>query len=118
MEKVRSYFKGRIPELLPSDVLLEFVYTFPKYRGLNIMHYITAKLFEEAIASGAKRAIAYVHRCNEKSLKASAKIGWKPFIVKQFSWRFFYRSTVFYDAKRLNTDFYGDIPTFEHWGGD
>ena len=92
---LKSYFKGNIPLLKRDEVLLEFVYVHPQYRGKKLMEWISKKLFQRAKLEGANRAIAYVKGENRTSLKASGSIGWRPFVEKRVVWKFFKRQIAY-----------------------
>lgn len=92
---LRSFFHNRLPDLHPDEVMLEYIYVAPAHRGLNLMHSLTDKLFAIAAQAGARRAVAYVHGANKRSLEASKKIGWRPFLIKRVNWRLFCCKTLF-----------------------
>lgn len=94
-DKIQSYFSGNILNLQPNEVLLEEIYTHPAFRGLNLMQYITFKLFEKASENGAQRAIAFLKSDNSASLKGSKRIGWQPYMIKKVSWRVFKRQITY-----------------------
>ena len=96
---LKAFFRNRLPELQLDEVMLEYIYVAPAYRGLNLMHFLTCKLFAVAAEKGARRAIAYVHGANNRSLQASRKIGWRPFLVKRVNWRLFRCTTIFTDYR-------------------
>ncbi len=93
--EIQSYFRGGIPLLKNNEVLCEYIFTNPRYRGHRLMGWITSKLFEMASKRGFHRAVAFVHEKNAISLKASPKIGWKPFLIKKVSWRIYKRYITF-----------------------
>ena len=90
-DKIKKYFKGNILDLKSDEVLCEYIYIHHNYRSLDLMAYLTYKLFEIAAQNGAKRAIAYVKDSNKRSLKGCKRIGWKPFLIKEVKFRFFKR---------------------------
>ena len=92
MTKLQEYFKGAIPDLKPDEVLCENIFTHKDFRGMNLMYFLTMKLFEMAKQKGANKAIAYIRENNLSSLKGSTRIGWEPFIIKKVHWRFFKRT--------------------------
>jgi Acetyltransferase (GNAT) family len=97
-DKLRSFFKARLPDLKPGEMLCENIYTRPDYRGNSLMAHLTFALFEIASGRGARRALAYVSTENAPSLHGIKKIGRKPFMVKKVRWRFFRRSVSFNDC--------------------
>ncbi len=107
------YFKGNLPLLNPGEVLLEFVYVHPQYRGMKLMDWISKKLFSQAKLQGATRAIAYVRRGNRVSLAASDYIGWRPFLEKRVTWRFFRRHVTYNPVPGKDTVFETLLPAGE-----
>jgi GNAT superfamily N-acetyltransferase len=99
-EILHSYFNGGLPLLKPNDVLLEYVYTHPDYRGQRLMSWITKNLFKIAQQRGAERAIAFIEERNAVSIKAGKKIGWKPYIRKRVRWRLFRRRITYENLPR------------------
>jgi GNAT superfamily N-acetyltransferase len=86
--KLAPYFKGQLYELRPDEVLLEFAYTFEKFRGQGVMAAAMAAIAEQAIPLGARWAITYVKDDNVASLKGCAKAGFRPYMVREERWRF------------------------------
>jgi RimJ/RimL family protein N-acetyltransferase len=87
--KLAPYFKGQLYELRHDEVLLEFAYTFEKFRGQGVMAAAMAAIAEKGIALGARWAITYVKDDNVASLKGCAKAGFRPYMVREERWRFF-----------------------------
>jgi GNAT superfamily N-acetyltransferase len=83
------YFKGQLNELRDDEVLLEFAYTFEKFRGQGVMAAAMAAIAEQGISTGAQWAITYVKDDNVASLKGCAKAGFRPYMVREERWRFF-----------------------------
>ncbi len=94
-EDIQSFFQSGLPLLKTHEVFCEYVMTHPRFRGHQLMKWITEKLFEIAAEKGFHLAIAFVNKQNSLSLKASLKIGWQPFLVKKVRWRFFKRRITF-----------------------
>ncbi len=88
---IQSYFKGNVLDLKSSEVLCEFIYTHPDYRGSEIMSFLTLHLFSIAKEQGQKRAVAYVRSGNVGSLQGSKRIGWQSYGIKQVRFRLFKR---------------------------
>ena len=89
--RIEHYFSGGLPPLKPYEMLLEFVFVHPDYRGKGLMEWISKKLFVQARSKGARRAIAFVRGENKSSLATTRSIGWKPFLRKNVRWKFFKR---------------------------
>ena len=87
--RLKPYFKGELKELRADEVLLEFAYTFEKFRGQGVMAAAMAQIAEQGIPTGARWALTYVKDENVASLKGCAKAGFRPYIERQERWRFF-----------------------------
>lgn len=87
--RLRPYFKGELKELLADEVLLEFAYTFEKFRGQGVMAAAMATIAEQRIPAGARWALTYVKDDNVASLKGCAKAGFRPYMMREEQWRFF-----------------------------
>lgn len=96
---IGKYFKDGLPHLKPDEVLLEFIFVHPDYRRRKLMEWISKKLFVKAKSMGANCAIAYVRGDNTISLAGTRLIGWKPFLKKNITWKFFKRSTTYEPLK-------------------
>lgn len=108
---LEHYFKGNLPLLKPDEVLLEFVFVHPDYRGKRLMEWISKKLFVQARSKGARCAVAYVRGGNKVSLVTARLFGWKPFLKKNVTWKFFKRRITY---KPLT----GDYPKFSESSKD
>ena len=94
-EDIQSYFHSGIPILKTHEVLCEYVYSHPRFRGHHLMGWITEMLFNIAAEKGFRLAIAFIHEQNIVSLRTSSKIGWRPFLIKKVRWRLFKRRITF-----------------------
>ena len=93
--QIQSYFRKSLPYLETDEVLCEYVFTHPQYRGRNLMGWITSRLFKIASEKGFSRATAFVNEKNTSSLETCPRIGWRPFLVKKVRRRFFRRNISF-----------------------
>lgn len=60
-----------------KQVNVSNAFTFPKYRGFNLMSYITVRLLSIAKDAGYKSAITYIKASNLEALNAIMKINFK-----------------------------------------
>jgi GNAT superfamily N-acetyltransferase len=86
---LRPYFKGQLAGYENDTVLLEFAYTFLRFRGQGIMAAAMAEIAERALPMGARWAITYVNRDNLASLKGCANAGFRPYMIRTEKWRGF-----------------------------
>jgi hypothetical protein len=70
-----------------DTVMLEFSYTFKRFRGLGIMAPVVAWVAEQD--KRARWAVTYVDRANVPSLRGCRRAGFYPSLVTNDRWRFF-----------------------------
>jgi len=75
--KIKKHFQNIFYPLKENQVMIENVFTFPKFRGLNLMPAITIKLLNIAKESGYKSAIMYVRDNSITALNENIKLGFK-----------------------------------------
>ena len=86
-DRLRPYFKGHLAGYRSDTVLLEFAYTFERFRGQGIMGAAMAAIAEQGLSTGARWAITYVNVGNLASLKGCANAGFRPYMIRRESWR-------------------------------
>jgi hypothetical protein len=94
-EKIRAFYGGGVLPLAPNQVLVEGAFTHEQYQRLGIQKWRRFKFFEKSLAMGAKRVINYVRHDNIRSLKSDKGAGYRLFMIRRDSWRFFRRSFTF-----------------------
>ena len=94
-EKLKEDFRGGVPALAPRDVMCEFIYTHPDYRGNGLMRWITMEMWALAREQGFQRVLTLVHSTNELSLKKTRSFDWQPLFKKKVEWRLFRRQIAF-----------------------
>jgi GNAT superfamily N-acetyltransferase len=87
--RLRPYFKGELAGYRNDTVLLEFAYTFERFRGRGIMASAMAEIAERGLPLGARWALTYVKTDNIASLKGCANAGFRPFMIRTETWRGF-----------------------------
>jgi L-amino acid N-acyltransferase YncA len=73
--------------LQPDETLLEWAFTFPKFRGMGIMSHAMAELATLAGKAGARWALTIVEQSNLASLKGCKKAGFRPYKLREERWR-------------------------------
>lgn len=73
--------------LKPDERLLEWAFTFEKYRGLGIMACAMAQIAERGLETGARWALTLVQDINIASLKGCRSAGFRPYQVREERWR-------------------------------
>lgn len=86
-DRLRPYFKGHLAGYQSDTVLLEFAYTFERFRGQGIMGAAMAEIAEQGLLIGARSAITYVRLDNIASLKGCANAGFRPYMIRRENWR-------------------------------
>ncbi|HJU09547.1 MAG TPA: hypothetical protein VJ728_01655 [Candidatus Binataceae bacterium] len=94
-DRLRPHFKGELAGYQSDTVLLEFAYTFERFRGQGIMAPAMAQIAEQGIPLGARWAITYVKQDNIASLKGCARAGFRPYMMRTEVWRGFRLSQCF-----------------------
>jgi GNAT superfamily N-acetyltransferase len=78
----------RMGLVLQSDeMLLEWAYTFEKFRGLGIMSYAMAEIAALAGKVGARWVMTIVEKSNVASLKGCRNAGFRPHKLREERWR-------------------------------
>jgi len=89
IERFKPFFDGELKNLGKDEVLLEFAYTFEKFRGQKIMGAAMAAIAEKGRLSGARYAVTYVQKDNVAALKGCALAGFFPYMTREEKWRLF-----------------------------
>jgi len=89
LERFRPFFDGELRNLRKDEVLLEFAYTFERFRGQKIMPAAMAAIAEKGLLSGARYAVTYVQRENIAALKGCSAAGFSPYMIRNERWRIF-----------------------------
>ena len=87
--RLRPHFKGELAGYNNDTVLLEFAYTFERFRGRGIMAAAMAEIAEQGLPLGARWALTYVKTDNIASLKGCANAGFRPYMIRTETWRGF-----------------------------
>jgi hypothetical protein len=74
---IENHFKNIFYPLRENQVMIENVFTFPKFRGLNLMPTISIRLLNIAKESGCKSAVMYVRKDRITALNENMKLGFK-----------------------------------------
>lgn len=89
LERFRPFFDGELRNLRKDEVLLEFAYTFERFRGQRIMPAAMAAIAEKGLLSGARFAVTYVQKDNIAALKGCSAAGFSPYMIRKERWRIF-----------------------------
>jgi len=86
--KLRPLSKGTLYPLASDEMLLEFAYTFEKFRGQGIMSHAMSRIAEKALEHGARSVITFVQQDNIASLKGCERAGFVRDTIRHERWRF------------------------------
>lgn len=86
-ERFRSIRFREMHEFNDDTVMLEFAYTFKRFRGLGIMAPALAWVLEQE--KQARWAVTYVDRTNLPSLRGCRGAGFYPYQLSRDKWRLF-----------------------------
>jgi len=89
IERFKPFFEGQLGALRSDEVLLEFAYTFEKFRGQKIMGAAMAAIAEKGLLAGARYAITFVQKNNIAALKGCGSAGFTPYMIREERWRLF-----------------------------
>jgi hypothetical protein len=88
-ELIAREFSGLCPPLGSDEMLLEWAYTFMKFRGLGIMADAMSQISEKGAAAGARWLYTYVALDNIASLRGCRSAGYRPYQIRTERWRLF-----------------------------
>jgi hypothetical protein len=86
---IETRFTGLCPRLNEDEMLLEWAYTFKKYRGLGIMAPAMAAISEEGAKKGARWLMTFVEHSNIPSLRGCRSAGYRPYKIREDRWRLY-----------------------------
>jgi hypothetical protein len=87
-ELIARQFNGLCPPLSQNEMLLEWAYTFKRFRGLGIMGRAMAQISEKGAEAGARWLFTFVAVDNVASLKGCKNAGFRPFQIRTEKWWF------------------------------
>jgi hypothetical protein len=80
-------FAGLCPPLARDEALLEWAYTFPKFRGLGIMAHAMSQICAFGAAAGIRSIFTFVDVDNVPSLRGCRSVGFRPYRLRTERWR-------------------------------
>jgi hypothetical protein len=98
-EEVRAIRFRQMHAFDDDTVMLEFSYTFRRFRGLGIMAPSVAWVAEQP--PWAHWAVTYVDRTNIASLRGCCSAGFRPYLLTHDAWRLFHLSQSVHPPKKL-----------------
>jgi hypothetical protein len=74
---IRSAYRRLFFELKPGQVLLENVFTFPRYRGLGYLPFVSEQLLLKSREAGYQTAIVYIRDDKLSTLNEFVRMGFR-----------------------------------------
>jgi hypothetical protein len=94
-KKLKSIWGNRFPQLKSDEVLLENVFTIPKFRGMGIIPAFLYDVSEKSKVLGAKSAITFGEVKNINTSRSYNYAGFSPYVVRTVSCFLFIKSIKF-----------------------
>lgn len=94
-ELLKDTWNATFPELQPDEVLIENVYTVPKYRGFGILPLVVDKVVKAGRKSGIRYALTFGELKNTITSRSFAYAGFDPYILRRKRWTLFIRRISF-----------------------
>lgn len=94
-EKLKKAWGNTFPTLSPDELLVENVYTVPKFRGMGIFPAVLHEIVDRSVDLGAKNLISFGEVSNVNMSRSFAYAGFEPFILRRKKWFFFKKSITF-----------------------
>jgi GNAT superfamily N-acetyltransferase len=95
-EKLRNTWGETFPELKENEVLIENVFTIPKFRGFGILPVAVDEVVRIAKDKGLKYAITFGETKNDLTTRSFAYAGFDPYILRRKKW-FLFRRTIHFE---------------------
>ena len=105
-KKLKSIWGRRFPQLNPDEVLLENVFTVPKFRGMGIIPAFLYDVAEKSKDLGAKYAITFGEVKNANTSRSYNYAGFTPYIVRNVSYFLFIKTIKFQEVSSKHLDSY------------
>ena len=96
----------RFPELKPNEVLLENVFTVPKYRGMGVIPAFLYDVAEKSKDLGARYAITFGEVKNINTSRSYDYAGFSPYILRTVSYFLFIKTIKYEEITTGKMDFY------------
>lgn len=91
--KLKSAWGNNFPQLKNDEILLEKVFTVPKYRGLGIFPIFLHTVSNKGLKMGANYAIGFGAVLNKNTSCSFRFAGFEPYILRRVRWFMFKKKT-------------------------
>ncbi|MCX7546947.1 hypothetical protein OS188_03165 [Xanthomarina sp. F1114] len=103
---LKNTWGERFPQLKADEVLLENVFTVPKYRGMGVIPAFLYDVAEKSRELGAKYAITFGEVKNINTSRSYDYAGFTPYIVRTVSYFLFIKSIKYEELSEEKMAFY------------
>ncbi|MEO8933327.1 MAG: hypothetical protein ABI295_03395 [Xanthomarina sp.] len=103
---LKDIWGARFPQLKPDEVLLENVFTVPKYRGMGVIPVFLFEVAEKSRDLGAKYVITFGEVNNINTSRSYDYAGFSPYIIRTVSYFLFIKSVKFQAVSDEKRTFY------------
>lgn len=87
--KLKQFWGNTFPTLAKDEMLIENVFTNPKFRGLGIFPSVLGQISEIARELGANYTISFGEISNKNTTRSMTYAGFKPYILRTVRWFLF-----------------------------
>jgi hypothetical protein len=94
-KKLRQFWGDTFPALKHDEMLIENVFTNPKFRGLGIFPAALGQISEKAKNFDARYTISFGEIGNKNTTRSMAYAGFKPYILRKVDWLLFKKRVTF-----------------------
>lgn len=93
--KLKKAWGDIFPELERNEMLIENVYTIPKFRGFGILPVMVDEVVRTKVEEGIRYAITFGELKNKLTTRSFAYAGFEPYILRRKKWILFKRTITF-----------------------
>lgn len=93
--KLEQFWGKTFPALSNDEMLIENVFTNPKFRGLGIFPAVLTQVSNKGKELGAKYTISFGEVSNKNTTRSMAYAGFKPFVCRKVVWFLFKKRVKF-----------------------
>ena len=94
-KKLKDIWGRTFPQLLQDEVLIENVFTVPKFRGMGILPAVLYDVCETCKEHGAKYALTFGLASNNNTSRSYHYAGFYPYVLRKRKWFLFRKSITF-----------------------
>ena len=108
-KKLKKVWGDNFPQLNKDEVLLENVFTIPKFRGMGIMPSFMDQIAKKSKNQGANYAITFGAVNNTNTSRSFKYAGFNPYILRKVKWLLFRKTITFEEIPNDVMEFYNKV---------